>query len=286
MRRSPCCGGGDLSRRELLVAAVLAILTWLVWRGLRPTQAELRFLSVGQGDCALYQDSSLSLLIDAGPSDEAAQRLILPRLRRLGVRHLSIIVITHPDSDHIGGLPTLWRRFPEARVVANGAFRDHPVMVAKAAEAGRSLSDIVWIRSRSIVESEEAQIEVWTPPDDGLGSDNSGSLFTRIQRGKSLAVLTGDAPQSTEEAMAPRGDFAAQVANSGHHGSAGSLGLTWLAEVRPKWVVASCGRVNPFGHPTPEATERALRAGAEFLRTDRDGEVVFVASPNGFVRGR
>ena len=274
---------------RLLALPLVAWGAWIALRATFPAPPELRFLSVGQGDCALYRDSGVSVLVDAGPrssSYDAGQRLVLPRLRQLGVQSLDLIVITHPDVDHVGGLPSLWRRFPEARVAANIAFREDPAMLGFLREAGRQPDDVVWIRRHSQLAWGATRMDIWAPEPIPGGSDNEGSLFVRIKTGASKAVLSGDAPMPVEEQMLPEDDFSSQVCNAGHHGSAGSLSPAWMAELRPKYVVASCGRQNLFGHPSVEAQERATSRGATFLRTDRDGEIRFGATPDGFVRSQ
>ena len=82
-------------------------------------------LSVGQGDCVVYQSDKWDVLIDVGPKNRysnAGERIVLPYLRSHGVRSIDLIVITHPDLDHIGGLESVARRHKIGALVVSGAF--------------------------------------------------------------------------------------------------------------------------------------------------------------------
>lgn len=272
MRRSVVAFGG---------AACLAA-GWL-FSALRPDGAEIFVLDVGQGDAILLRYANRTVLVDAGPGKDGgvAERVILPRLRRLGAA-LDWILVTHPDQDHIGGLPSLLRRYPKVRIAASNAFRQHTQLLEALYGGGREPDEVFWVQERATLSWGGARLDLVVPP-TFAEVDNEASLVAHLTVGNSRAVLTGDLPMAGEEALAPRGDFSAQVCLSGHHGSAGSLSPAWLSEVRPKWVVASCGRDNRYGHPAPETVQRAEAVGAVFLRTDRDGELRFRSSPGGFV---
>jgi competence protein ComEC len=86
-----------------------------------------------------------------------------------------------------------------------------------------------------------------------------------------------------EEEMMEQLDWPADVLKAGHHGSDTSTGRRWLMDTRPKWVVVSCGRNNNYGHPHPATLRRIESVGAEALRTDQLGSLIFVPTPQGFV---
>jgi competence protein ComEC len=255
---------------------------WL-FSAIREEGAEIFVLDVGQGDAILLRHAGRTVLVDAGPGTDGriADRVIIPRLRRLGA-DLDWILVTHPDQDHIGGLPAVLRRYPKARIAANAAFRQHSQLLSALYGGGRKPDEVLWVRAKASVSWGTARLDLVVPP-TWAEDDNGASLVAHLAVGNSRAVFTADLPMAGEEALVPTGDFSAQVCLSGHHGSAGSLSPAWLSEVRPKWVVASCGRDNRYGHPASETVRRAEAAGAAFLRTDRDGELRFRSSPAGFV---
>ncbi len=270
------------ARLRLWIALALAVALVLGWANRR--QPTLTVLSVGQGDCAVFQSSGFTMLVDVGPSSEyvdAGERIVAPKLRSRGIRSLDLVVLTHPDADHIGGLPALSRRFRIGRVVASSVFQFHPDLVATLREA--KLEDqVVWMQRDALLTAGEVKVRLWAPRLDIGEGDNEGSLLTRIEVGEAVALLCGDAGAETEhEAIGTGYDWDVDVLTAGHHGSRGSTSIAWLAATSPRWVTVSCGRGNPYGHPAPEVLTRAETRGAKVFRTDRDGDLVFVMTPGG-----
>src|SRR5688500_1498478 len=110
------------SRRNL----ILGLLGWaaaaiggVVYGGLGgPSPSRITFLSVGPGDCSVIQVEGRTILIDAGPATErsdAGERLVVPALHRLGVRSIDLVLLSHPDMDHLGGLGAIHERFAIGR---------------------------------------------------------------------------------------------------------------------------------------------------------------------------
>lgn len=243
------------------------------------------FLSVGQGDCAVIRVDRQTILVDAGPataSFDAGSRLVAPKLREMGVSRIDLLLISHPDADHVGGLPGIAQHFPIDRVAAMAHFRTCPDLKSTFERARIPHRSVLWLKSGHTLTLGGATMKI-----DGMEvspgeNDNAGSMVVHLQVGGSKAVFTGDAPDSVERWLAGRGDYEAEVMKAGHHGSRSSTSSDWLAEVRPKWVVFSAGRNNAFGHPSSDALDRVEAFGAEIVRTDRDGDIRFVATPGGF----
>src|SRR5687767_15036570 len=105
-------------RRSLPFVLALSLLLAVVLVGARPRGQSLTFLAVGQGDCAVWRDDGVTVLIDVGPKTregfDAGNRIVLPKLRKMGVMSVDFILITHPDADHIGGLKAVWNKYPMA----------------------------------------------------------------------------------------------------------------------------------------------------------------------------
>lgn len=264
----------------LLLAVVLA-------RGHHRGQ-ELTFLAVGQGDCIVWRDDQVTVLIDVGPMTregfDAGKRIVMPKLRKMGVMSVDFIVITHPDADHIGGLRSLMFKYPQARIIANEAFRKHPEMLSSLRDAGMPANDsrIMWVTGKNRVTLPNSQLNIAAPHLAEGANDNEGSLFVQIRSEKASAVLTGDASMSTESVMQGHLRWSGQVLKVGHHGSRTSTGEDFLRSVSPKWAVVSCGRENRFGHPHLSVTDLLKQKGVQTFRTDLSGDLSFGAGPQGF----
>jgi competence protein ComEC len=273
--------------KTLLLVVVLGGFAGFLLPGFFPARGQrLTFLSVGQGDCAVWQDGSQTVLVDVGPKTkqgyDAGDRIVLPKLRRMGVTQVSLILLTHPDADHVGGLSAVYKRFPGAVVAVSSAFRDHPQMKGWLREAG--VADVRWIEGRVRVRLGSSTLEIGAPPLEKGANDNDGSLFVRLSCGSSSAVLTGDASLSVENQMQGVLKWKAQVLKAGHHGSRTATSASFVKSVGPRWAVVSCGRENRFGHPHESVLSILRAAGVEVLRTDEMGDVAFEVQGGGFRR--
>ncbi len=274
---------GRLSVFAVLVGALFAGV--FIERQTRYEGTLVSFLSVGQGDCAVVMSDGWVVLVDVGPKSDtfdAGARLVVPELRRLGVKQIDCLVLTHPDSDHVGGLGAVMRRYRVGRVVVSAAFQRDEKMLGWLEEAGVSPDQISWLSGPAVADLGGIRLTFAPPRVGAETSVNDGSLFLRFDVGAGSVAMSGDAGMETEQAIG--GDWDVQLLKAGHHGSKGSTGAYWLGATTPEVVVASCGRRNTYGHPHPDVLQRVQDAGAEFLSTDRDGSVTFVLRGSGFVR--
>ena len=209
------------------------------------------------------------MLVDQGPpeADVAGQ------LRRFGVRELSLVVLTHPQRDHIGGAadvltstrvhavldPRLASSVPEERA-AVAAAREHRVPVV-AARPGLEYA------------IGKLRIRVLWPDGPGVPSEdpNLRAVVCLVSYGETDVLLGADAESPV---LLPLRLPPVEVLKVSHHGSADALLPALLEEIRPRVAVISVGEGNTYGHPTPE-TLAALDAahGLAVYRTDRDGAV-------------
>jgi len=269
--------------RLLVIAIVIAL--GLAF-GLRTDQqTDLTFLSVGQGDCTVFRTQGLTLLVDVGPED-AGQRLVVPALRKMGVASLDLVLLSHPDADHIGGLAAVAKRFRIGKVVIPASFRTHPDMVATLKAARVPAEQVLWLSGPNNARFGDFELETDSVPwAEGL-PDNDGSMFVRLKGGNATATFSGDASETAENLMEMPHDWGAQILHTGHHGSSSSTSYGWIREVHPKWAIVSCGRDNAYGHPAPDTLKRLADLQVPVLRTDREGTIRFTVGPNGFELAR
>jgi competence protein ComEC len=236
-------------------------------------------LAVGQGDAIVIRTpGGETLVVDAGPAgggSDAGARVVLPYLRRLGVRRLALAVASHPHMDHVGGLPALARALP----------------IAEAWEAGASTEGTA---ARGLLASWLAAGIPWRTPASGPlvwrregvelrglqrrgrpASLNDASLVLALRHGATTMLLPGDLEEPGERALVAGPEaLAAQVLKVGHHGARGSSSAAWLAAVRPALAIVSVGAGSVHGHPHAEALARLTGTGAEVVRTDRHGAIL------------
>lgn len=248
---------------------------------------QVHFIDVGQGDAVLIQQGDHFALIDAGPNE--AKENLLMYLRQKEVEQLELLVMTHPDSDHIGAMDDVIAEFP----VQELWIPDFSKAVTPTGDSYQEILDCADVCGTKIVVPAE---KTAFPLGDGTitligdGVVQSGkeqgyndlSLCTMFQMGDFSFLDTGDAEAEAEEKMLSKGyPLQADVFKAGHHGSSSSNTAEFLQAVHPKIVVASCGWNNLYGHPHSIAMENFAAIGAEFYETDLYGDIIVVADQYG-----
>ncbi|MBA3380467.1 MAG: ComEC/Rec2 family competence protein [Actinobacteria bacterium] len=268
-----------LSSRSAVVSAAagLVLVTAASAWSLRPTPEwhapvglRVTFLDVGQGDSVLLETPSARLLVDQGPP----QANVAGQLRKMGIRSLSAVVLTHPQRDHVGGAADVIRQLQVGAVLdpelaATGPEREEAIAAAR----GRGVP-IRIVRSGSEFKAGGLVVRVLWPPDPGLPSEdpNLNATVLSASYGETDVLLPADA-ESDVTARLRLG--AVEVLKVAHHGSVDSGLDEQLRILRPKIAVISAGRNNDYGHPRPETLAAlATVPGLVVYRTDTQRRVV------------
>ena len=265
----------------VLLVFVLCLSVSCHGSGERETDAlRAYFLDVGQGDCTLLRTAGGDVLIDCG--SESSQESLCRKLKACGVERFALVLLTHPDEDHIGGADAVLEAFPTDLVCLNGA--------DSASESAERLRGTLYARSvpTSVARAGdsflfgEVLLTVLYPTQDAEAADgNGGSLVLRVQCGTISILMMGDAERETEKfLLAAYGPshLSADLLHVGHHGSNSSSGEAFLQAVSPSYAVVSCGAGNRFGHPDGRTLARLSAVGATVLRTDRSGDILFASN--------
>lgn len=272
-------------RRSVAIVAACAIILALAMSLRGNRREEVVFLSVGQGDCALILSGGRAAMIDAGP-EAAASRLVLPELRRRGVRRIDLLTLSHPDADHIAGLPEIARRVPIDSIAIPAYFKSHPDLVTTLRAAKIADRSVHWVAGPAEAKVGRFLVQMDVPDWNPEIPDNDGSLLVRASVSGLSVTFTGDAGFLEEIAMMRKGSWAADILKLGHHGSRFSTGDSWLDHVHPKLAIVSCGRDNSYGHPAQEILDKCEKRGIQVMRTDRQGTISVRPTGSSFTVGR
>ena len=241
-------------------------------------------LDIGQGDSILVEGpTGITMLVDGGPSGQGDLAQVG---RELGLfdRHINLVVETHPDADHIGGLPAVFNRYQVGAFMEPGIPDSTNASAALAAAAGAEpgVDHIIARRGMRINLGGGAYADVLYPDRDPSKMDtNNGSITMHVVYGSTSFMLTGDLPSPVEDWLtqldAGDGELPTDMLKAGHHGSKYSTDGAWLAELHPSMVAISAGLNNPYGHPTPETIARIKNEGATIYSTLGKGTIHFVS---------
>ncbi len=237
------------------------------------------FLDVGQGDAILIETpDGVQALIDGGP-DGTVLRELAGELS-WGDRTLDLVVGTHPDKDHIGGLIEVLARYTVASILTT----ENTGETMTASTYQKSLTaetDIVHMARAGQVFALGASttLTIYAPArDPSMLESNTASIVAKLTYGEIDFLLTGDAPQSIEEYLSVTygAQLQSEVLKLGHHGSKTSTSDLFLATVQPTYAVVSAGADNSYGHPHQEVVDRVATAGIVLRNTATAGPVKFV----------
>jgi competence protein ComEC len=197
-------------------------------------------------------------------------------------RTIELVVLTHPDNDHLTGLVEILRRYHVQRVLTSGIESNSETFATwRRLLAEKNIETVTAEKGMRIVLSDGIHITVLHPPgsDESKPEDpNESSVVLRLEYDNFRLLLPGDIGTETERDLL-RGDQDLQstVLKVAHHGSATATSAEFLNEVRPSIAVISVGRENPFGHPSEATVARLKEAVGEngLYLTSQDGTVEF-----------
>lgn len=266
---------------RLLLAALLAgLLVGPVFAQEFEQELELHFIDVGQGDAVLIRSpSGQTVLYDGGRGSRDALRY----LRSVGVTSLDLVIASHADADHIGGLEAVVRAYRPRFYMDNGlaaTTQTYERLLVAVQEAGSQLLE----PSGQRLTLGEVTLQVLPPAGIEAMGRNDNSVGLVIEYGRFRAALTGDAEAAAFDWWARNTPDLLQevdVYKGSHHGSENGDTPLSMSRFRPEVVVISVGLGNPFGHPSESALRLYRAVGARVVRTDRQGTVLVRAEPDG-----
>lgn len=268
----------------LIGAAVVALWIWDAALREEGNLFEITFLDVGQGDAAFVQfPDGKNMIIDGGANRRGfdnGERVLDPYLCGKGVFSLDLLILSHPDNDHGGGLGHILRTFDVKRVlgVPHRSLRPlthtelHQIVDAKGiphefGNAGR------------IQLTPLAQIDLLHPLDESSvnfvdDDTNNDSLVFKITYGGVRALFTGDIKDETEFTLISNGcDLRAEILKVAHHGSDSSSSSQFIEAVHPYAAIFSVGTRNRYGFPAENVVDRFRERNCRLLRTDELGAI-------------
>ena len=242
-----------------------------------PTDLEVHFINVGQGDATLVRTpSGKNMLIDAASRSKSGQ--LMEYLKKQGIQKLDVVIATHPDEDHIGGMADVIKKydigtFYMPNKMHNTQTFEHMLLLLKKEEVTVSEA----LAGDSIPLDDDMDLLVLNPENKDYPNNNAFSIACRLSYGDTSFLFTGDIEAINEYAMI--NNFANQLESSviklSHHGSSSANSPDFLRAVDPIAAIASCGYNNQYKHPN-DSVLRSLRAlGIPLYRTDLQGTIIF-----------
>lgn len=273
-----------LKRSRLFILALVLFLP--IAEAFDQPLLKVVLIPVGQGDSTLFMlPSGENILIDAGGQPygkfDPGHSIVLPTLRKKGVKKIDVLIITHPDPDHVLGAFALIKEMPIKEIWHSGFSKTHPLTTRLMMEANKK--NILVRAGKEIVKTHvfnDTSIEILAPdhPTDDYYekmSSNNNSLVLRISYGGHKLLWPGDLEIDGEKLLlASRKEIYAQILKAPHHGSKTSSHQEFIDRVSPQIVLYSTGTNNRFGFPHQQVVDRYQAKNIASFNTGEDGEII------------
>lgn len=270
------------SLARFLVLGCLLLMAGFAWWPKASSSGDglltVRFLDVGQGDAIhITTPDGVEVLIDGGSSAGILRELA--HGRSWLDRDIDVLIATHPDTDHVGGLVDVLRRYEIGVILETVAEADSPAAESYAtAAASEGAQRIIAQRGQQFTLGASTTLTVYAPWGDTYNwRSNNASIITKISFGNIDFLLTGDASKETEDVLvrAYGTGLEAEVLKLGHHGSDTSTSDLFLDAVTPEYAVVSAGANNQYGHPHEAVLKRVSARDITTVSTAEAGTVTF-----------
>ncbi len=276
---------GAKSRLFQILAGVVFLifaLSLLIFTLKPDGKLHLVFCDVGQGDAILLTTPKGSqVLIDGGPNNKVLS--CLGRKMPFWDREIELVVLTHPQADHLTGLIEVLRRYQVGAILTTKATNDTPEFQVWQQKISQKEAIMRFVKKGDLIDlGSGANALVEWPIDGefpfGQPSDlNASSVILKVQFGQFCALLTGDAPAEVFETISQTEQITfCPVFKVPHHGSRNSLSANFWRNIAPKLAIISVGKDNRYGHPHSEVINFLTTHGARILRTDREGNIEII----------
>ena len=256
-------------------AALLALFLALLSSLSAFAELDIRFLSIGQGDCTIVLCDGESMVIDGGPAS-ASGFLYSYIINDLKLTHVDYVISTHPHVDHVGGLAAVLSSVPVDRVLSPVTEWDSKRFSNMLKQARKQGAPVTVPGEGDTLRLGGATVTVlhcWPEAGSYTGT-NDMSIVVRIDYGERSVIVTGDAEETSEYMMIDSGlPLKADVLRVAHHGSYSATTDEFLDAVSPAYAVISCGRNNSYEHPHQVVLNRLKAHGVRVFRTDLQGTV-------------
>ncbi|MGG3942077.1 MBL fold metallo-hydrolase [Peribacillus psychrosaccharolyticus] len=239
---------------------------------------EVHFVDVGQGAAQIIITPAGKVMVIDGGNNDDEERMV-SYLNKLGVKKVDILVGTHPDADHIGGIDAVIDAFDIGKVYMPKIQKDTLTFESVLRAVQNKGLKVTTAKAGIDLDLDSAISTKMIGPLAASDPDNNEmSAIIRLEYGNHSFLLTGDAGVDTEADLIQSGaELKSTVLLVGHHGSDHSTSPAFLQTVQPEYAVIQVGK-NSYGHPTAGVLSKVTNAGAKIYRNDKDGTIVFTTN--------
>lgn len=261
-----------MNKKILLVFIFLLIANLIAWFFVFNERDFLKvsFFDIGQGDSIFIEtENGFQILIDAGPDNSVLYELE----KTMGIfdKTIDLVILTHPDKDHYGGLTGVFELYDVDKFIWTGQENESDDFQRFKGLIG----DYVQVYAGDKILIDDIVLSILNPVyQNEASSFNDNSVVCMLEHEDSSFLLTGDITSKKEKEILNNFNIEADILKIAHHGSKHSTCEEFIESVNPEIAVISVGE-NSYGHPGKEVLDILFKNNIKTLRTDRDGTIVF-----------
>src|SRR5699024_7868219 len=240
------------------------------------------FINVGQGDSVLIQTpDEKNILIDGGPPKAAKK--VSAYLENEHVDKIDLLIATHPDIDHIGGLKRILKKFPVSKVIDIGKVHPTKSFMGYMYQLFKQKIPVVIAEEGKTLEMfKTIDIKILNAYNSGE-NNNEASIVLQVQYNDVDFMLMGDVGKKEEEELLEKNDLQADILKIGHHGSKTSTSLSFLEEIHPEVALLTYSKTNKYGHPVDAVIRNLHTIHAQIFSTAVYGDIVIETDGENYI---
>jgi len=264
----------------LIVGCALFNIIWIVgFVSIKSGVGSVYFLNVGQGDSEFVMfPSGVKLLIDGGPPNGKVEQE-LSRIIGSFDRYIDLVILSHPQTDHFGGLVRLFNNYRVGAFLTNGDMSEDSAYASLINNLEKQDSKKITISAGDIIRQGNVSFRILSPTvidNKNIKKEdpNNRAIIGKLSINGGSVLFTGDVGKNVENTLM---SFLGQidVLKVAHHGSKNSSSESFISILQPRIAVIEVGK-NSYGHPSPDVIQRLINGGASIFRTDIDGTIKII----------
>ena len=271
-----------VSKAEWYLLAILICVAIFSWHSAVAVTSgdglvHVYFLDVGQGDSQLIEFNGNQILIDGGPDGKVIEEL--SRLMPISDRTIELVILTHPDADHINGMIEVLERYQVNNIIENFLDSHDSAVYRKWNNLKKEALVLQAEYGQRVDLGSGVNLEIIYPlnREKEQSATNNNSIISRLVYGENSILFTGDTEAKVEKELAIRGiDMDADFLKVPHHGSKTSSTNELLDAASPEVAFVQVGADNRYGHPHPSVLQRFNERDIKYYRNDINGAIELV----------
>ncbi|MFC4556817.1 ComEC/Rec2 family competence protein [Virgibacillus kekensis] len=270
-----------INTAAVLVIVMVIVLPKIHSAADRP-EVEVHFIDVGQGDSILIETpTDKSILIDGGPPK--AGKTVVSFLKKHGVEKIDLLIATHPDIDHIGGLVEVLKAVEVEKILDSGKLHTTKTYASYVSQILKQQIPVEIAHQNDLIKIDRLLKIRILNASKGSISNNNSSIALRVSFKELDFLLMADIGAKREKILMNKYNLESEIFKVAHHGSDTSTTYDLLRRVSPEIAILTYGRKNDFGHPVERVVKNLNKAGASIYSTAAFGNISIISDGQDYI---